>query len=125
MSLRLCRFIINVNKTTITMMNAAKKTTRKTAKKAALLSIIKKAEKEQSRTEQMFGLLGWGELPAELKFVIAEDVKGYIDELEGSYSTSCGLVQRRRESVDFWVKSYMDNLCSLETAVDALKITRL
>lgn len=107
------------------MMNAAKKTTRKTAKKAALLSIIKKTEKEQNRTEQMFGLLGWEELPAELKFVITEDVKGYIDELEGSYSTSCSLVQRRRESVDFWVKSYMDNLCSLETAVDSLKITRL
>lgn len=107
------------------MMNAAKKTLKRANTKSTLLSIFKKAEKDYHHTQQMFDLLGWGELPAELKFVIEADVKGYVDELEGRYSTSCALVQRRRESVDFWVKSYMDGICSLETAVDALKMTKL
>lgn len=106
-------------------MNAAKKTVKIKAPKSALLSIFKKAEQDYRNTQEMFGLLGWGELPSELKFVIEADVKGYADELEGRYSTSCALVQRRRESVDFWVKSFMDNICSLETAVNVLRVTKL
>jgi hypothetical protein len=107
------------------MIHAAKNSVRKTTLKPALLSVFKKAEKEYRQTQEMFDLLGWGELPAELKFTIEDDVKGYVDELHGRYSTHCPLVQRRRESVDFWVKSYMDEICSLETAVDALKVSRI
>jgi hypothetical protein len=107
------------------MINAAKKSVKRKVPKSALLSIFNKAEKDYRQAQEMFDLLGWGELPAELKFVIEADVKGYVDELEGRYSTNCALVQRRRESVDFWVKSYLDQICSLETAINALRVTKL
>lgn len=106
-------------------MNAALKKPQRFQAAPVLRSIFREAELEHRSIIQMFDLLGWGELPEELKFIIKEDVKGYIDELHGEYSTNCPLVQRRRESVDFWVNSYKDSLCSLETALKALKTTRL
>ena len=106
-------------------MNAALKTPKRFQAVPVLRSIFKEAELEHRSIIRMFDLVGWGGLPEELKFTIKEDVKGYIDELNGEYSTNCPLVQRRRESVDFWVNSYKDNLCSLETALKALKTTRL
>lgn len=90
-----------------------------------ILSIFHKAEKEHRQIEEMFDLLGWSSLPEQLKIVIEEDVKGYVDELQGQYCTSCHYVQRRRESVDFWVNSYLDGICSLDTATEALKFKRI
>jgi len=69
----------------------------------------------------MFRMLGWADLPQELKLEIKDDVKGYIDELEGKYASICPFIQRRRESVDFWVNSYKDGVCSLGTALDTLR----
>ncbi len=106
-------------------MNAALKLPNNFRAEPVLRSIFREAELEHRSIIQMFNLLGWGDLPEELKFTIKEDVKGYIDELNGEYSTNCPLVQRRRESVDFWVNSYKDDLCSLDTALEALKTTRL
>jgi hypothetical protein len=57
--------------------------------------------------------------------VIEEDVKGYIDELRGQYCTNSEWVQRRRESVDFWVNSYLDGICDEATATDSLRIKKL
>lgn len=121
------RCIIGVNnkKNTLTMMNTALKSPRSFQAEPVLRSIFKEAELEHRSIIKMFDLLGWGDLPEELKFTIKEDVKGYIDELNGEYSTNCSLVQRRRESVDFWVNSYLDETCTLNTAVKALKTTRL
>jgi len=107
------------------MMNAALKTPQRFQAEPVLRSIFKEAELEHRSIVQMFNLLGWGDLPDELKFTIKEDVKGYIDELNGDYSTNCPLVQRRRESVDFWVNSYKDGICSLETILSSLKTNRL
>lgn len=90
-----------------------------------LFSIFHKAETEYRQIEQMFALLGWQELPNEIKLNIEEDVKGYIDELHGRYSTSCKLVQSRRERVDFWVNSYLDGVCTSDTAAEALKVNWL
>lgn len=106
-------------------MNAALKTPQRFQAEPVLRSIFREAELEHRTIIQMFNLLGWGDLPDELKFTIKDDVKGYVDELNGEYSTNCPLVQRRRESVDFWVNSFKDNLCSLDTALNALKTTRL
>ena len=103
-------------------MNAARKIRKAQKNEPVLISIFKKVEEEYNKLEQMFTLVGWGDLPTELKVEIEDDVRGYIDELEGRYSTNCPLVQRRRESVDFWVNSYLEGICSLETSVDALKI---
>ncbi len=83
--------------------------------------IFHKANEGHRKAEEMFQLLGWSDLPAELKVAIEADVKGYADELEGHYCTRSEWVQRRRESVDFWVHSYQDGLCTLQTAVQALK----
>ena len=106
-------------------MNAALKTPQRFQAEPVLRSIFREAELEHRSIVKMFDLLGWGDLPEELKFTIKDDVKGYVDELNGEYSTNCPLVQRRRESVDFWVNSFKDNLCSLNTALNALKTTRL
>lgn len=107
------------------MKNAAAKKRSITRTEPVILSIFHKAEKEYRQIEEMFTLLGWSHLPDQLKIVIEEDVKGYIDELHGQYCTNCHYVQRRRESVDFWVNSYLDGICSLDTATEALKIKRL
>ena len=106
-------------------MNAAKKTREQTVPVLPLLKIFRKAKEEHSKTEEMFHLLGWSCLPAELKLAVEDDVKAYYDELHGRYSTNCAYVQRRRESVDFWVKSFLDGICSLETALDSVRITKL
>jgi len=106
-------------------MNAALKTQSPFRPEPVLRSILREAELEHLQIQQMFGLLGWGNLPEDLKYMIKEDVKGYIDELQGNYSTNCPQVQRRRESVDFWVNSYNDGICSLQSTLDALKTTRL
>lgn len=90
-----------------------------------LLNIFKKAEDEFKKTDELFIILGWGGLPGELKYAIEEDVKGYVDELTGNYSTNCPFVQRRRESIDFWINSFMDGICTLDTAIDALRVNRL
>ena len=107
------------------MMNAAVKPTRKFRPEPVLRSIFKEAELEHRKVQKMFELLGWGNLPDDLKYLIKDDVKGYIDELEGNYSTHSPHVQRRRESIDFWVNSYRDGICTLQSALDALQTARL
>ncbi|MDX1590577.1 MAG: hypothetical protein R3283_01360 [Balneolaceae bacterium] len=104
------------------MTNQAVKTRKAFRAEPILTQIFRKAEDEYKKTDAMFGMLGWGNLPAEIKLVIEEDVKGYVDELVGSYSTNCPFVQRRRESIDFWVNSFMDGICTVDTAVNALRV---
>ena len=106
-------------------MNAINKKTIRPTLSPMLVSIFKKVELEKRKSDEIFQTLGWEGLPSELKFEIEEDVIGFYNELHGQYSTNCEFVQRRRESVDFWVKSYMDRLCTLETAVNSLKVNRI
>lgn len=107
------------------MMNTALKSPRNFRPEPVLRSIFREAELEHRQIQQMFGLLGWEDLPDELKYSIKEDVKGYINELQGNYSTNCPLVQKRRERIDYWINSFKDGICSLESALNALKTTRL
>jgi HEAT repeat protein len=107
------------------MMNAAFKQPAKKTGTPALLTILRNAKRQQAKSESMFAELGWQDLPAELKFEIEDDVKGYMEELNGRYSSTCQYIQRRRESVDFWVRSYMEGICSLETAVESVKVKEL
>lgn len=106
-------------------MNAIRKPRPVRFVKPDFSSIFKKAEREHKELDEMFQLLGWSDLPVSLKLAIEDDVIGYMDELTGRFSTNCAAVQRRRESVDFWVKSYLNNLCSLETAAESLKVNPL
>lgn len=83
------------------------------------------AEQEHKRLQEMFELMGWGDLPDELKIEIKDDVSAMVDELEGQYSSCDPFVHKRRERVTYWVSCYQDGICSLKTAVDALKVKKL
>lgn len=83
------------------------------------------AEKEHRELQEMFQLMGWGELPDALKIEIKDDVSSMVDELKGCYSSCDPYVQKRRERVTYWVSCYRDGICSLSTAIDALKIKKL
>ncbi|MCC5915582.1 MAG: hypothetical protein JJU46_14500 [Balneolaceae bacterium] len=104
------------------MAQAIIRSTRPSTENRHIFSIFRKAAIEYRKTQQMFEMMGWGELPEELKLTIEQDVKGYVDELEGSYCTSCAYVQRRRKRVDYWVNCFLDGICSEKTAVDALRV---
>ena len=48
-----------------------------------------------------------------------------VQELKGYYSSCDEFVQRRRNSVHFWVSSYQDGICTLEAAIKTLKVKSL
>ena len=75
--------------------------------------------------QQAFELMGWGQLPDELKIEIFEDVRFMVQELRGYYSSCDPYVQRRRETVHFWISSFQDGVCTLNAAIKALKVKPL
>lgn len=83
------------------------------------------AEKEHRALQEIFELMGWGDLPDALKMEIKEDVASMVDELKGQYSSCDPYVKKRRQSVTYWVNCYKDGICSLRTAIDALKVRKL
>ncbi|MGM0546272.1 MAG: hypothetical protein ACQEST_06065 [Bacteroidota bacterium] len=109
-------------------MNTAIKTTRKsvtTNLEPVLRKVLKEAEKEHRQLQEMFNLMGWGDLPDTLKMEIKDDVSAMVDELEGQYSSCDPHVARRRQRVVHWVESYRDGICSLDTAIDVLRVKKL
>ena len=90
-----------------------------------LRKVLVEAEQEHKKLQEIFELMGWGDLPDELKIEIKDDVSAMVDELQGQYSSCDPFVHKRRESVTYWVSCYQDGICSLKTAVDALKVKRL
>ncbi len=103
-------------------------TTRVTSKKmnvfvTPLLHRIKKESAEEYvEMQEAFELMGWAKLPDDIKIEIYQDVRFMVKELKGLFSSCDPYVQRRRETVHFWVQSYLDNIASKEVAVKALKI---
>ena len=88
-----------------------------------LLNRIRQESKEEYEDmQQAFTLMGWGNLPDELKMEIYNDVRFMVQELKGLYCSADPHVERRRETVHYWVSCYQDGICTLETAVKALKI---
>lgn len=109
-------------------MNTAIKTSRKNLTKnlePVLRKVLKEAEKEHNQLQEMFNLMGWGDIPDMLKMEIKDDVSAMVDELKGQYSSCDPHVARRRKRVVHWVESYRDGICSLDTAIDALKVKKL
>ncbi|MDZ7682456.1 MAG: hypothetical protein U5J63_12270 [Fodinibius sp.] len=90
-----------------------------------LRKVLLEAEKEHRELQQMFELMGWGDLPDALKMEIKDDVSAMVDELQGQYSSCDEYVARRRQRVVHWVNSFRDGICSLDTAIDALHIQKL
>ncbi len=93
---------------------------------APLLKRIKKeSASEYLEMQQTFELMGWGNLPDELKIEIYNDVKFMVQELKGMYSTCDPFVENRRNTVHFWISSFQDGICSLEAAIKAVKVKSL
>lgn len=69
--------------------------------------------------------MGWSGIPDPMKLVIAIDLIGFRDELNGLYSTRDPYVLARRKSVYYWVNQYLNGYCSTETAVQSLKVMNL
>jgi len=90
-----------------------------------LRKVLKEAEQQHRELQQMFELMGWAELPDRLKIEIKDDVSAMVRELEGQYSTCDPHILRRRKSVTYWVNCYLDGICSLNTAIEALAVKKL
>ena len=90
-----------------------------------LRKVLIEAEQEHRELQEMFGLMGWGDLPDALKMEIKDDVSAMVDELQGQFSSCDPYVKKRRESVTYWVSCFQDGICSLATAIDALKVKKL
>lgn len=90
-----------------------------------LRKVFIEAEEEHKELQKMFELMGWSHIPDALKVEIKEDVAAMVNELQGQYSSCDPYVERRRKSVTYWVSCYKDGICSLDTAVKALRIKKL
>lgn len=90
-----------------------------------LRKVLIEARLEHRLLQEMFKLMGWGDLPDELKIEIKSDIAAMADELQGQYSTCDPFVLKRRKSVVYWISCYQDNICSLDTAVKSLRVKKL
>lgn len=109
-------------------MNATVNTPQQHAKnniEPVLRKVLKEAKREHQQLQQMFELMGWGDLPDALKMEIKDDVSAMVKELEGQYSSCDPHVQRRRQRVVHWVNSFLDGICSADTAIEVLRVRSL
>ena len=90
-----------------------------------LKRIKKESQNEYVEMQQAFDLLGWGNLPDELKIEINEDVKFMVEELKGRFSSCDPFVKRRRETIHYWVSCFQDGICTLDAAIKALEVKPL
>ncbi len=76
-------------------------------------------------SRETFEMLGWAALPESIKLVIAIDIIGFRDELNGMYSTSNPGVLNRRKRINYWVDNYQQGVCSEESVIEALRVSYL
>lgn len=113
------------------MTNNALSITPKKNKEAALFAVpvLKRIQQESieeyNEMQEAFNLMGWGGIPDQLKIEIHEDVKFMVEELKGRYSSCDPFVKRRRNSIHYWVSCFQDGICSLDAAIQALKVKSL
>lgn len=90
-----------------------------------LHKVLREAQQEHRKLQEMFTLMGWGDLPDALKIEIKEDVSAMVEELKGQYSSCDPHVARRRRSVIYWINNYEKGISSLETTIEALRVKKL
>jgi len=90
-----------------------------------LSKVLQEAEQEHQKLQRVFSLMGWSNLPDILKIEIKDDVSAMVNELKGQFSSCDPYVKKRRESVTYWVNCYQDGICSLDTAIKALKVKKI
>jgi len=76
-------------------------------------------------SQEIFEMMGWGDLSEKVKLAIAIDLIGFRDELAGLYSTNDPRVLARRKSIYYWINMLLDGTCTEETALDILKVVYL
>lgn len=87
--------------------------------------VLRDAQEEHQELLDAFELMGWGGLPVELKIEIKDDIAAMVDECKGQYSTCDPFVLKRRQRIVYWVENYQDDICTLKTTVQALRIEKL
>ncbi len=88
-----------------------------------VLSQIKEETKaEVNLMNEAFELMGWQKLNDEIKMAIYDDVKYMVMELQGLFSSCDEFVQRRRDSVHFWISSFLDGICDEKMVLENLQI---
>lgn len=88
-----------------------------------VLSQIKEETKaEVNLMNEAFELMGWQKLSDEIKMAIYDDVKYMVMELQGLFSSCDEFVQRRRDSVHFWISSFLDGICDEKMVLENLQI---
>ncbi|WP_290962948.1 hypothetical protein [Gracilimonas sp.] len=90
-----------------------------------LKRIERESQDEYAEMQQAFELMGWGNLPDQLKIEINDDVKFMVEELKGRFSSCDPFVKRRRDSIHYWVSCFQDGICTLNAAIKALKVKPL
>ena len=90
-----------------------------------LTRISKESEWDYQELQQVFQLLGWHKVPDVLKVEIYDDLRVMVEELRGNYSSCDPYVHNRRNSIHYWVQSFLDGTSSLKTTIEALKIQSL
>lgn len=76
-------------------------------------------------SRDIFELMGWEQLPESIKLVIAIDLVGFRDELNGLYSTKDPYVLARRRTIYYWINQYLHHICSADTVEQALEVLNL
>ncbi len=87
-----------------------------------IVQIQEQTKAELATMQDAFKLMGWEELSDEIKVTIYEDVKFMVMELQGLFSSCDEYVKRRRDSVHFWVSSFLDGICDEKTVIENLQI---
>ncbi len=107
------------------MLNIQKTKPQRGTVEPILDKVYLKAKADHRRLTEMYDLLGWSDLPEEIKIEINEDVKAFKDELEGFYSSCDPHVKRRRRSIRYWIQSFRDGSCTARTAAQSLRVRSL
>jgi hypothetical protein len=76
-------------------------------------------------SRDIFEMMGWTALPESIKLVIAIDMIGFRDELQGLFSTRDSQVLNRRKRIYFWINNFLDGNCSEETVIQTLRVSYL
>lgn len=64
--------------------------------------------------------LGWQKIPNALLRIIADDLDAWATELQLNAQNIDRSIHLRRSTVRYWIKAYMNECCSLKTAIQSL-----
>jgi hypothetical protein len=69
---------------------------------------------------EALAVLGWNNLPIEIHTRIKDDLLQFMRELNGKYATTDAKILKRRRRLTFWINSYIQGDCSLNTLLEMI-----